>query len=230
MVSVRLLFDQDSLTFRIPVLIAIEPDRIELSGELAVAEHEVLEKLVQKGLRAQQRIGNLLTGQSYVSLGIHGDAAPQKIGYEDVYPVLPTIPQTMEEIAATAKKMLERFNNLPLEETLEDIRGAARQVKAMTGSKTLESAIDNIDQSFSTFKQVAADFDEQTLMRINELLASAEELLTAANTVLGEGAPAVHNLNQLLIDLQSTARAVEALADYLERHPNAIVFGKGAQK
>ena len=49
-VSIRLLFDQDTLTFRIPVLIAIEPDRIELSGELAIPEYEVMEKLVEKGL------------------------------------------------------------------------------------------------------------------------------------------------------------------------------------
>ena len=35
-VSIRLLFDQDHLTFRIPVLIAIEPDRIEMAGELAI--------------------------------------------------------------------------------------------------------------------------------------------------------------------------------------------------
>ena len=54
-ISIRLLFDQDTLTFRIPVLIAIEPDRIELSGELAIPEYKVVEKLVGKGLRAQQR-------------------------------------------------------------------------------------------------------------------------------------------------------------------------------
>ena len=51
--------------------------------------------------------------------------------------------------------------------------------------------------------------------------------MATANSVLGEGAPVVYNLNRLLIDLQETARAVEALADYLERHPDAIVFGKG---
>ena len=40
----------------------------------------------------------------------------------------------------------------------------------------------------------------------------------------------VYNLNRLLLELQDAARAVEALADYLERHPDAIVFGKGSQK
>ena len=190
----------------------------------------MLEKLVQKGLRAQQRTGNLLTGQSYVCLNFIEGTSSQQINYDDVYPVLPTIPNAMEEIAATAKKMVERFNKLPLEETLADIRSAALQVKAMTGSKSLESAISNIDQSFARFKQVAADFDEQTLVRIDELLARGEELLITANSVLGEGAPAVYNLNRLLIQLQDAARAVEALADYLERHPNAIVFGKGNQE
>lgn len=229
-VSVRLLFDLDSITFRIPVLIAIEPDRIEFSGKLTVAEYKVVEKLVEKGLRAQQRTANLLTGQSYVSLNIDEKAAPQRINYDDIYPVLPTVPKTVEEIAATAKKLLERFNDLPLEETLDDIREAARQVKSMTGSKTLESAIQNIDQSFDRFKAVTAGFDETTLPRINDLLSRGEELLASASSILGEGAPAVNNLNRLLLELQEAARAVEALADYLERHPDAIVFGKGNQK
>ncbi len=236
-VSIRLLFDQDTLTFRIPVLIAIEPDRIELAGELAIPEYKVMEKLVGKGMRVQQRIGNLLTGQYYVSMRIHPDTQPQTIRTDDIYPVLPTIPNTVEEITATAKRLLDRFNSFPMEETLEDIRDAARQVKTMTGSKTLESAIDNIDESFDTFKKVASDLNDDTLPRINGMLDQArhslalgEKALATANTVLGEGAPIVYNLNNLLRELQEAARAVEALADYLERHPDAIVFGKGNQK
>ncbi len=233
-ISIRLLFDQDTLTFRIPVLIAIEPDRIELSGELAIPEYSVMEKLVAKGLRAQQRTANLLTGQSYVSMRIQPEAESQDIRTGDVYPVLPTIPNTVEEITATAKRVLDRFNHLPLEETLADIREAALQVKDMTGSKSLESAIDNIDQSFAEFKKVNTDLNDGTLPKINRMLDQAreamvrgEEALATANTVLGEGAPIAHNLNRLLLELQEAARAVEALADYLERHPDAIVFGKG---
>ncbi len=233
-ISVRLLFDQDNLSFRIPVLIAIEPDRIEFTGVLATPEYKVIEKLVEKGLRAQQRTGNLITGQSYVDISLHADAPYKAIDYSGTYPVLPTIPNTVEAITATAKRLLVRFNNLALEETLQDIRDAAQQVEAMTDSASLESAIDHIDQSFSEFKKIADGFNTDTLPRVNAMLdrakavlARGEEAMTTANTVLGEGTPVVYNLNRLLIDLQETARAVEALADYLERHPDAIVFGKG---
>jgi paraquat-inducible protein B len=233
-ISIRLLFDQDRVTFRIPVLIAIEPDRIELSGEQAIAEYQVMERLVRKGLRAQQRIGNLLTGQSYVSMRLHPEAAPRTIGREDAYPVLPTIPNTVEEIASTAKGLLDRLNHLPLEETLEDIRQASQKVTAVVGSTALESAIDNIDQSFAEFKDVTSGFNDGTLPKLNEMLDQIQGALTLgrqalnrANTVLGEGAPVVNNLNRLLLELQDAARSVEALADYLERHPDAIVFGKG---
>jgi paraquat-inducible protein B len=236
-ISIRLLFDQDRLTFRIPVLIAIEPDRIELSGELAIPEYQVMEKLVDKGLRAQQRIGNLLTGQSYVSMRIHKAVKPQAIRIDDVYPVLPTIPNTVEEITATARRLLDRFNSLPLEETLQDIRTAAKQVTAMTGSEALESAIDNIDESFAEFKLVTSEFNADTIPKMNRVLEQAqaaltrgEEALANASAVLGEGVPIANSLNRLLLELQETARAVEALADYLERHPEAIIFGKGDQR
>jgi paraquat-inducible protein B len=141
------------------------------------------------------------------------------------------------EITATAKQLLDRFNKLPLEETLQDIREAARQVKAMTGSKTLESAIENIDQSFAEFKKVTSDLNDGTLPKVHgmldqarEALVRGEEAFANANAILGEGAPVVYNLNRLLLELQDAARAVEALADYLERHPDAVVFGKGNQQ
>lgn len=236
-ISIRLVFDHDKPTYRIPVLIAIEPDRIEVAGELATPAYKMMEKLVGRGLRAQQRTANLITGQSYVSLRIHPEAAPWDMNREDTYPVLPTIPNAVEEITATAKRLVDRFNQLALEETLEDIREAAREVTAMTGSKTLESAIDNIDKSFAEFAHVTADLNDGTLPKINGMLdqasaslARGEEALSSANLLLGEGAPVISNLNRLILELQDAARAVEALADYLERHPEAIVFGKGDQK
>lgn len=236
-INIRLVFDQDKLNFKIPVLIAIEPDRIEFAGELAIPEYKIMENLVEKGLRAQQRTGNLLTGQSYVSMRIHPDGAPKDILTDDVYPVLPTIPNTVEEITATVKRLLDRFNSLQLEETLVDIREAARQVNAMIGSASLESAIDNIDKSFAEFRKVTSDMNDGTLPKLNTILdqarqslAQGEKVLATADAVLGEGVPVVYNLNNLLLELQEAARAMEALADYLERHPDAIVFGKGNQK
>ncbi len=233
-ISVRLLFDQDKLTFRIPVLIAIEPDRIDFSGEKPMTEYKLIEKLVEKGLRAQLRMGNLLTGQVYVSMRMHPDDKFQTILTDDIYPILPTIPNTLEEVTATVKRMLDRFKNLPLEETLADIRNAAQQVDTMTGSKTLDSAIANIDQSFAELSKVTTDFNDGTLPKVNDMLdeagksfARVEEAIGNAAVVIGEGAPMLDNLNRLIIDLQNAARTVEGLADLLERHPDAIIFGKG---
>jgi paraquat-inducible protein B len=236
-IDVSLQFDQDKLVFRIPVLIAIEPDRIEFTGELSIPEYKVMDKLVEKGLRAQQRVGNLLTGQSYIGMAIYPDAEAQKLGMDDVHPILPTIPNTMAEITTTARRMVERINQLPLEETLADIRVAAQQVEAMTGSETMESAIDNIDKSFEEFWKVNTDLNAGTLQRINAMLDQANDSLARGgqaldgfSRVMDESEPVVYNLNRLLLDLQESARAVEALADYLERHPEAIVFGKGEDR
>jgi paraquat-inducible protein B len=236
-VSVSLLFDQDKLRFRIPVLIAIEPDRIEFSGQLAIPEYQVMEKLVEKGLRAQQRTSNLLTGQSYIGMTIYPNAAPRTLGINDVHPVLPTIPNAMVEITTTARRMVERINALPLEEMLEEIRTAAREVTVMTGSPAMQSAIDNIDQSFAVFRQITTDLNSDTLPRFNAALdqlqmalESGEQALAGAAGVMDQSAPVVYNLNRLLLELQKTARATAALADYLERHPDSIVFGKGGEK
>ena len=81
-VSVRLEFDQKDLEFRIPVLMAIEPDRIDLKNEVDADSENMISKLIAKGLRAQLRTGSLLTGQLFVHLSMFPDAPPPEAGSE----------------------------------------------------------------------------------------------------------------------------------------------------
>lgn len=236
-VSVGLEFDRQELSFQIPVLIAIEPDRITGIDQAPSSAASIMAQLVGKGLRVQQQTANLITGQCYLSLRMIPDAAPWFMPPGADHPVLPTIPSAVEEISASARRLMDRFDSLALEATLDDIREAARQVTQMTGSSTLERAIENIDQSFAQFKQTTADLNDATLPKMNDLLDQARrslgrghEVLEAAGTLLGDGAPLVYNLNRLLLELHEAARAVEALAEFLERRPEAIIFGKGRDK
>jgi paraquat-inducible protein B len=47
-----------------------------------------------------------------------------------------------------------------------------------------------------------------------------------AKETLSQGAPLQSDLGSTLIELSRAARSVSALADYLERHPEALIRGK----
>ena len=44
------------------------------------------------------------------------------------------------------------------------------------------------------------------------------------------GSPMMVDINNALDELASSARSIRALTDYLERHPEALLHGKGGAK
>ena len=89
--DLKLQFNADDTSFKIPVLCAIEPDRIEIKGESRTSGQmktdvtKMMDRLVRKGLRAQLRTGVLLTGQLFVNLDIHPDVVPVKMAFSGEY-------------------------------------------------------------------------------------------------------------------------------------------------
>ena len=58
-------------------------------------------------------------------------------------------------------------------------------------------------------------------------MAAGQGALSAAEKVLNADAPLTYELSQTLKELSRAARAVSALADLLERNPQALIYGKG---
>jgi paraquat-inducible protein B len=52
--------------------------------------------------------------------------------------------------------------------------------------------------------------------------------VAAARTLIEPGSPLDHELRKTLQDVSSAARALGQLADYLERNPTALLYGKQA--
>lgn len=239
-IDLRLKFNADDASFRIPVLCAIEPDRIELEGEDvdfgagSEAEIAMMAKLVRKGLRAQLRTGVLLTGQLYVNLDIYPDAEPARMGKVGDYPTLPTVPEPVQEIAASLTNLLDRLEKLPIEKIGRDLEDTVHHAKKLMGSKDLADAVVALNKSLEQLQRFTARLNHDVTPRVSSLLeqsrkamASGQGALSAAEKALNADAPITHELSQTLKEVARAARAVSALADLLERNPQALIYGKG---
>jgi len=91
--------------FYIPVIIEIEPSRIETDGtnlglfdalKNTVKGGNPLDRLVEKGLRAQLQMDSLVTGRLYVNFDMHPDAPIYQVEYPSEYPTLPTISSSLD--------------------------------------------------------------------------------------------------------------------------------------
>jgi len=58
-------------------------------------------------------------------------------------------------------------------------------------------------------------------------LEQARETMVAVQGFAAPSSPVQYELAKTLRELSDTARSLRVLADYLERHPNAVVFGRG---
>jgi paraquat-inducible protein B len=70
--------------------------------------------------------------------------------------------------------------------------------------------------------------DDSVAPQVDATLKEAEEAMRNAKEALSQGAPLQNDLGSTLLELSHAARSVSALADYLERHPEALIRGKPA--
>jgi paraquat-inducible protein B len=208
--DINLEFDWKKRVFHIPVLIELEPEKIDWVGKKTMDRREGMDFLVEKGLRAQLKQGSLITGQLYVALDMYPDAPPAKIVWGEPYAELPTIPTPMEEITRNVSKIVEKFEKIPLEQIGNDLRDTMAHLNKTT--EDLQKLVQNLDASVVPAANATLEQTQKTLIKVDRLL-NAES-------------PTGHELKRALGELADAARNISILADYLERHPDSLVFGK----
>jgi paraquat-inducible protein B len=209
-IDIILEFDWEKLAFRIPVLIELEPDRIDWVGKQTMDRRQGMDFLVEKGLRARLKQGSLLTGQLYIALDMYPDAPPAKIVWSEPYAELPTIPTPMEEITRGVTKFVEKFEKIPLEQIGNDLRDTMANLNKTT--EDLQKLVQNLDASVVPAANATLEQTQKTLIKVDRLLNA--------------DSPTGHELKRALGELADAARNISILVDYLERHPESVVFGK----
>jgi paraquat-inducible protein B len=214
-------FNESEAEFRFPVGITVYPGRLAAmtsDGSKVTDDPPVrrarLNKMVEHGLRGQLRSGNLLTGQLYVALDFFPDAAKAQIDWTRTPPVIPTVVGSMTEIQETLSRLARTAEKLPLDQIGADLRQSMR-----TLNRTLESADKFV-------KRLDADLAPAARAALEE----ARKTLGTAERTLRADTPLQQNLHETLRELSRAAQAVRTLADYLERHPEALLRGKKDQK
>jgi paraquat-inducible protein B len=225
--DVGLQLDVATESVRIPVTIEIEPQRITFTGSTKDNPYEgtpyaLMEKLVERGLRAQLQPGNLLTGQMLVDLGFHPNAVPAKLDRSGEYPEIPSVPSEMDALTASASGILTELAKLPLTELVEDLRSTVQNVDALVSSPRTAETLEALKVTATSLQAVVQTIDQQ----LGPLLAQAQGTLSSADAMVGPNSPTRYDLNSMLKELAGAARSIRVLTDYLERHPEALIRGK----
>jgi|APTNR8051073442_1049403.scaffolds.fasta_scaffold00566_35 paraquat-inducible protein B len=217
--EVRLEYDPKAQTVRIPVIVNLEPERIRMVHETETGAQKVMEALVDQGLRAQLVLGNLITGQLAVALDFFPDEPAQPLDRSGKYPEIPTVPSDIQAITRSTTGILNKIASLPLDDLVNEMRATIDSTRALITSPALTGAIESLQQVQPLLESIRGTMEaaEATLRRADSAIGS-----------VGAGSPVQQDVVQLLSELKGAARALRVLADYLERHPEALIRGKGS--
>ncbi|GHB10152.1 intermembrane transport protein PqiB [Salinicola rhizosphaerae] len=211
----------DSLTqFAIPVLIRIEPQRLESGDDVTgdiddQAVKDRFEKMFKNyGLRATLKAGNLLTGALFVDVNFNDDADPYKPLTFDGKPVFPTMSGGFAQIEQKVSNLLDKLNNLQVEPILERLDQTMQ-----TSQQTLEQ-VRQIAQSVNAI--VSDPATQQLPSSLNDTLQELQGTLNGFSS----GSRGYQQLNDTLKQLETLMRDLQPVARTLREQPNALIFDR----
>jgi paraquat-inducible protein B len=224
--DVRLEIDPKQDSVRIPVTLEIEPQRFGIQGAQGDQRYVVMAALVERGLRAQLKSGNLLTGELMVDLDFHPESPPAQLDRSGTYPEIPAVPAPLEALEASVTATLNKVASLPLPELVADLRQTVQGIDALVSSPDTKQSVVSLNQAAVRLDGLIGTLDQ----RLGPLFVQAQSTLASADGLVGANSQARYDLNALLKELTGAARSIRVFADYLERHPDALIRGKaGAQ-
>ncbi|HXZ97613.1 MAG TPA: MlaD family protein [Burkholderiales bacterium] len=221
--AIKTQFDPAKVEFSIPVLIRIYPERItsrylkgQTGGRIVAPEERTRfwQTLSDHGLRAQLRTGSFVTGQLYIAFDFFPNAPKAKINFTEEPVQIPTIPSGLQELQKTISELANKLSAIASDLQKVPYGKISQEIAA-----TMESA-----------NHVMKRLDEEITPQARDALIDLRKSLESANQLMSERAPLQQDARQAMREFARAAEALRVLADYLERHPEALIRGKQEDK
>ena len=219
-------YDRQKKELGMVVQIDFYPERLFRNRERS--DTPSLSRLVERGLRAQLRAANLLTGQQYIALDFVRGSRAAKLDLSRTPPELPTVAGTSQELQATVASIAKKLERVQYEEISSDLR------------KTLQSAtgvLNRVDREITpqlrdTMIEARGATVEarQAIVEARGAIVQARKALSSVERTLQDAEPLPLEAVDALREVSRAAASFRVLADYLERHPEAVIRGKREEK
>ncbi|MDI9569173.1 MAG: MlaD family protein [Pseudomonadota bacterium] len=233
--KVGLYYDPDSYTFKPYALVSYYEERFfsqldERAKKAAIRDHVAqiwqdekdIQRLIDKGLRAQLRLGNIVTGQLYIALDYFPRAPRFQVDWTKRPPRLPVMPSGMAEFQTKVTGILDKIDKIPFDEIGKDAK------TTLTG---LDQTLKDARHMLGRIDAEVAPEAKKAMENLGRAMAAAERVLANTDRSLtGPDAPVTQELREALGEVSRAARAVRVFVEYMDKHPEALIRGKAKEK
>lgn len=236
--EVGLEIDPQAGSFAAPVRIELDPRRfgLEIDGDATRSQvrarlDELLSRLVAQGLRARLASGGPILGGQIVDLTVRADPPPGRFDAGVDPPRLPAMAGAagLEGAVASIEQAAGRIGAIPFDAIARNLRTASGRVAALADAPEVRSSLTHLDSALASLSEIAgsAEGEVQPLMAdLGETSRSIREAADALERLGGGTVRQNRDLPELVAQLTDAARAVESLARYLTRNPEALLQGR----
>ena len=183
----------------IPVLIRLEPGRLELGDSPEGTEilAQAVENGISNGMRASLATGSLLTGSKFVNFGVYPNAPAAEMGRFESYTTIPSIASGLEGIQVKVSQLLDRINALPVPELLDRIDNVLADINAILANPAMQELPESLDETLTSLRGVLGSVSTDSALQ--------------------------QRLMRTLTDLDRTLQSLQRLID---EQPNAVIFDR----
>jgi paraquat-inducible protein B len=169
-----------------------------------------VDRMVERGLRAQVRTASLVTSQLYIALDFFPDAPKAKVDWTRTPPELPTLTGSLQELTVTIGNIAKKLDKVPFDQIGNNLNATLKSANAV---------LDELERE--TVPELKGTLEEarRTLDQVGKAAGSVQQMAAP-------DAPLQQNLGGTLDEVSRAAASFRALADYLERHPESLLRGK----
>jgi len=211
--DVQISFDPSTATFSTVVTGSLYFQRLGKEYERILDEKRNLEEvtktmsdLVATGMRAQLRVGNILSGQLYITLAQFPDG--KKLSVKPTLPFnMPTRPsESIEELQSQIGSIVSKLDKIPYEEIGSNLNIALKQFNQLVG---------NLDRG------VAPELT-RTLKQLTKVLENVD-VLVAPDSALPQ------NMTIMLEELTRGLHSIRNFTDSLQTQPDSLIRGRNTK-
>jgi paraquat-inducible protein B len=265
--EVKLRYVPESATLETPVTFEIDPRLMQIDvgpsmtrEQLRVEMNDVLQRLVQKGMRATLSTSLVLPGASGISLDVVASPGSARLVTTTDPPIVPAASAGtgIEGALSAINDVAGRIRNIPIEEISGHLRSTAQRLDTLVHDPILDQSLQRLNRSLADVEKITATTRENVGPIVGSLRNAATSAESAANTVkqnvqpivdslrntadsaeaaakraeqlMGSSARQNYDLGALIKELTRAAEAVRGLASYLEENPDALLKGRGKAK
>ena len=213
-VAMRIRYLQPLADSRIPVFIEVSGKRVHELGGSSDPAPKLVNELIRDGLRARLDSESILTGQLYVNLDLFPET-PIVLVHPNGFPEVPTIPTRLEEATKALSGLLAQLKDANIAGVAHSLEATVDGIDRLISTPSIARTLAELPSTVGSVRKLVQDLDVNT-GKVGEGLQST---LAARGPLLSE-------LQRAIVDVQHAAEAVRALAEFLQRNPNAIIVGK----